>query len=136
MADPITLTAGAIAALAFTKFLESAAGEAGKKLTEATLKKMDTLRLAIAKRFQGNPKAESAIVAIEQNGSPAELERLTKYLDVEMMDDKAFASEIIAIAHEIAIDQSETTFNQQNINYGRDQIMINQPGKIDKIGGS
>ena len=39
MTDPITLTAGAIATLAFTKFLESAAGEAGKKLTEATLEK-------------------------------------------------------------------------------------------------
>jgi hypothetical protein len=56
------------------------------------------LRLAIAKQFQGNPKAESAIVAIEQNGSPTELERLTKYLDGEMMDDKAFASAITAIA--------------------------------------
>lgn len=40
MADPITLTATAIATLAFTKFVESAAGETGKKITEATLKKM------------------------------------------------------------------------------------------------
>ncbi|MEX0270373.1 type II toxin-antitoxin system HicB family antitoxin [Leptolyngbyaceae cyanobacterium UHCC 1019] len=109
MTDPITLTAGAIATLAFTKFLESAAGETGKKLTEARLKKMDTLRLAISKRFQGNPKVESSIVAIEQNGSQAELERLTKYLDVEMMDDAVFASEITAIAHEIEIDQSGKT---------------------------
>jgi hypothetical protein len=32
MSEPVTLTVGAIAALAFAKFLESSAGEAAKKL--------------------------------------------------------------------------------------------------------
>jgi hypothetical protein len=34
MADPITLTAGAIATLAFQKFIEAGAGELAKKFTE------------------------------------------------------------------------------------------------------
>jgi len=70
MADPITLTAAAIATLAFNKFVESAAGETGKKITEATLKKIGDLRQAIAQRFKSNPKAESAIVAIINQLSP------------------------------------------------------------------
>jgi len=45
MADPLTLTAAAIATLAFTN-VESAAGKTGKKITEATLKKMGDLRQA------------------------------------------------------------------------------------------
>lgn len=69
MADPITLTAAAIATLAFTN-VKSAAGETGKKITEATLKKMGDLRQAIAQRFKSNPKAESAIVATINQLSP------------------------------------------------------------------
>ena len=65
MADPISLTTGAIAKLAFTKFLERAAGETGKKITEVTLKKMGDLQQAIAQRFKGNPKGESAIALHE-----------------------------------------------------------------------
>jgi len=42
--------------------VESAAGETGKKITEATLKKIGDLRQAIAQRFKSNPKAESAII--------------------------------------------------------------------------
>jgi len=46
----ITLTVGAIAALAFTKFLETSAGEAAKKLSPAVLNKMEALRQKILLR--------------------------------------------------------------------------------------
>jgi len=41
MSEPATLTVGVIAALAFTKFLGSSAGEAAKKLTPLILEKED-----------------------------------------------------------------------------------------------
>ena len=47
MADPLTLTAGAIANLAFQKFIESGAGELAKKFTTEAIAKMAPLSLAL-----------------------------------------------------------------------------------------
>jgi len=46
MADPVTLTAGTIASLAFQKIIESSAGELAKKFTTDAIAKMDELRQA------------------------------------------------------------------------------------------
>ena len=109
------LTAAAIAALAFSKFLEGSVGKAGEKFTEAAFAKIDDLRQKIWNRFRGTPKAESALTAIEQ-GSKAELDRLAVYLQDVMDDDPAFATELQAIAQEINAGklQDNSTMTQNN----------------------
>ena len=100
MTDPATLTTGAIVALAFQKFLESGAGELAKKFTDAAISKMDELRQKIWEKLRGNAKAEKALTAVEQ-GSKAELDRLTVYLQDVIEDEPGFAAELQAIAQEI-----------------------------------
>ncbi len=76
MVEPVSLTAAAIATLAFTKFLESGSGELGKKFTETAIAKIEHLRQKIWEKLRGKPKAESALVAVEKQGSQAELGRV------------------------------------------------------------
>jgi len=115
MVEPvITLTASAIATLAFTKFIESSAGKLAEKFTESAITKMDELRQKIWEKLKGNPKAQSAIASVEQ-GSKADLDRLAVYLQDEMEDDPQFANDVRLIAHEInagkLIDNSSMTQN-------------------------
>ncbi|MGJ3254565.1 MAG: hypothetical protein ACFE0J_26050 [Elainellaceae cyanobacterium] len=59
MADPVTtLTASAIAPLAFQKFIESGAGELAKRFSTEAISKMDTLRKRIWSKLQGKPRVE------------------------------------------------------------------------------
>ncbi|MBV8885043.1 MAG: hypothetical protein JO235_13750 [Chroococcidiopsidaceae cyanobacterium CP_BM_RX_35] len=101
MVEPVSLTAAAIATLAFTKFLESGSGELGKKFTEAAIAKMEQLRQKIWEKLRGNVKAERALGAVEEQGSQAELGRVTVYLQDEMDDDSQFAAEVQALAQQI-----------------------------------
>ena len=96
MSEPISFTATAIATLAFTKFLESGAGELGKKFTLAAIDKMEHLRQKIWEKLRGKPKAESALAAIEKQGLQSDLGRLAVYLQDEMEDDPQFAAEVEA----------------------------------------
>ena len=99
--EPVTtLTAAAIANLAFQKFVESGAGELAKKFTTDAIAQMDRLRQTIWAKMQGKPTAEAALTSIEQ-GSKAELDRLTSYLQVAMDDDPAFADDIRLMAQQI-----------------------------------
>lgn len=84
MTDPATaLTVTVIAELAFKKFLETAAGEAAKKFTEAALSKMDELRQKIVGRLKGVPAAERAIANLEGNtGTSADMETVADYLKI------------------------------------------------------
>ncbi|AFY53612.1 hypothetical protein Riv7116_1038 [Rivularia sp. PCC 7116] len=61
MAEPATLTATAIATLAFGKFIEGGAGKFAEKFTEAALQKMDELRKKIWNKLRGKKNAEAAI---------------------------------------------------------------------------
>jgi hypothetical protein len=114
MADPVTMTAGAIAALAFQEFVKSGAGELAKRFTGEAITKMDELRQKIVERLKGKPKAETAIAAIEQ-GSKTDLDRLAVYLQDEMEDDLQFADDVRILANEInagkLIDNSSMTQN-------------------------
>ena len=115
MSDPVTvLTASAIARLAFQKFLESGAGELGKKFTEAAIAKMDQLRQKLWARLRGKPEAEKALTAVEA-GAKAELDNVAAYLQVAMVEDPSFATEVRALAQEInagkLVDQSSMTQN-------------------------
>jgi hypothetical protein len=113
--EPLTLTASAIATLAFQKFLESGAGELGKKFTTEAIAKMDQLRQLIWQKMQGKPTAETALKQVEQ-GDPAELDRLVAYLQVSMDDDPDFAQQVQQLAYEINIGKIQDNSSQTQIN--------------------
>jgi hypothetical protein len=99
--EPIsTLTASAIASLAFQEFIKSAAGELAKKFTAEAITRMNDLRELIWQKLQGNP---DAVAAIEQakNGSEEVLSELATDLKRAMDKDPDFASKVQAIAQEI-----------------------------------
>ncbi len=116
--EPITLTATAIATLAFQKFLETGAGELGKKFTETAIAKMDELRQKIWDKLRGNSKAEKALTSVEK-GSKQELDRLAVYLQDVMEDDPQFASQVRAIAQQINAGKLQDKSSMTQIN--RDQ---------------
>ncbi|MEB3291712.1 MAG: hypothetical protein VKJ24_00990, partial [Synechococcales bacterium] len=66
MSDPVSLTAGAIASLAFQKFLESGAGKLGEKYTLDAIAKMESLLKRIWTKLRGRPRVEEVKAAIEQ----------------------------------------------------------------------
>jgi hypothetical protein len=123
MAEPIT--AAAIATLLVTELAKSSAGEAGKKL-------VGDLWGAIARRFQGNKVAEETLAIVKAEPSAETARDLETFLRREMRD-AAFAAEVGQLAQQIVnMQQSQQT----NTNYGRDQIVINQPSGDLRIGGS
>ncbi len=97
---------------------------------------MKALRDKVWGRFQGNSKAEAALVAAEAEGSAAAVEKVTKYLDLEMMEDEGFATEVRQLAQQIINIQNQTTSSREYTNYGRDQINIETIQGNPKIGGS
>lgn len=131
----MTLAAGAIAKLAFDEFIKSGAGELAKNSVGAAILLVKELRNKIRAKFQGNVKAETALTEVEQGDSVA-LDKVTKYLDIEMLEDEVFATEIRQVACQIMTFQNQTTLTQQNLNYGRDQNIINSPQGDIRIGGS
>ncbi|NJL20808.1 MAG: hypothetical protein HC895_08330 [Leptolyngbyaceae cyanobacterium SM1_3_5] len=124
------LTAAAIAALAFSKFLESSVGKAGEKFTEAAIAKMDELRQKIWSRFRGNSRAETALTAIEQ-GSKSDFDRLAVYLQDVMNEDPEFASQVQAIAQEIHAGklQDNSTMTQNNYDSSTGYQIKNEGGE-------
>ncbi|NJO81001.1 MAG: hypothetical protein HC827_22540 [Cyanobacteria bacterium RM1_2_2] len=116
--EPVTITAATIATLAFTKFLESSVGKLSEKFTETAITKMNQLRQLIWQKLRGNPRAETALAAVEQ-GSKPDLDRLTVYLQDAMEDDPQFATEVKTIAQEIHAGKLQdhsrmTQVNQDN----------------------
>lgn len=114
MADPVTLTAGAIATLAFQKFIESGAGELAKKFTEGAIAKMDELRQKIIERLRGKHDMAEAALHKAMVGDKQAIETVATLLGVEMLDPD-FASQVQAIAQEInagkLVDNSSMTQN-------------------------
>jgi hypothetical protein len=133
MIDPASATIAAIkiAKLAFDEFVKAGAGEVAKELVK-------TLQDRIKAKFQGNERATAALAEVEQNGSEAALEKVGKYLDLEMIEDQVFDNEVQKIAQQIINiqNQSNTQIERQYINQGRDQINIERVDKIERLGGS
>lgn len=123
MSEPVTLTVGAIAALAFTKFLESSAGEAAKNLTPVVLGKIDTLRKKIWAKLRGIPEVDALNVTVENGGKVTEpqIRQLTPHLEKAMREDNSFAQEVRQLAsminQEINISENGNA-NIQNVNDG------------------
>ncbi|MBD1998446.1 hypothetical protein H6F88_17655 [Oculatella sp. FACHB-28] len=135
--DPATaLAASAIAKLAFDEFVKSGAGELAKKSLEATGSLVKSLRDKIQAKFKGNSRAEAALVEVETQGTPATLDKVSKYLDLEMMEDEAFAADIRQVAQQIINIQNQSVSNRAYSNYGRDQINIETIQGNPTIGGS
>ena len=118
MVDPVTtLTASAIANLAFQKFIESGAGELAKKFSTEAIAKMDTLLKRIWSKLRGKPRVEEVKAVIDQTHkvTPEQVNQIAAYLQVVMDEDPQFANDIKVLAQEIKagklVDQSHMTQN-------------------------
>jgi uncharacterized protein with von Willebrand factor type A (vWA) domain len=115
MPEPITtLTASAIATLAFQEFIKSGAGELAKKFTAEAIAKMGQLRELIWNRLrEKHPAAEQALEQA-QAGEQQGINTVATLLGVEMLDQE-FAGQVQAIAQEInagkILDQSSMVQN-------------------------
>lgn len=139
MTGPLTLAAGSILELALKKFMETAAGEVAKQLTEPTLKKIDELRRKIWAKLRGQPAVEQVVAEIEQQGQvkPEHLKVLEPYLQIAMNENAAFAQEIQQLAYEVSqeINQSQTSMVQNN--YGGTNYQTQTgPNNTNFFGGS
>jgi hypothetical protein len=120
MPDPMTttLTASAIASLAFQKFIESGAGELAKKFTEAAIAKMDDLRQKVVEKLRGkSTRIDEALVNAEQ-GDRTALDTIAKNLDVLMDEHPDFATELTVMAHEINAGKLVDNSSMNQTNYG------------------
>jgi hypothetical protein len=116
MPDPVTttLTASAIASLAFQEFIKSGSGELAKKFTAEAIAKMGELRKLLWARLRGkHVVAEDALQKAEA-GDKTAIDTVGTLLGVEMLD-PTFAAEVQAIAQEInagkLVDNSSMTQN-------------------------
>jgi hypothetical protein len=118
MADPVTLTAGTIATLAFQKFIEAGAGELAKKFTEAAIAKMDDLRKKVVEKLRGkSARIDEALVKAEQ-GDRTALDTIAKNLDVLMDEHPNFAAELMVMAGEINAGKLVDNSSMNQTNYG------------------
>ena len=116
MADPLTLTAGAIATLAFQKFIEAGAGELAKKFTTDAIAKMDELRQKVVAKLRGKSERVDEALAKAEQGDRVALDTIAKNLDVVMDDYPDFATEVKVLAHEINAGKlvDNSSMNQNN----------------------
>jgi len=106
-----TLTAVEIARLAFDEFINTESGESAKTSLGGAIDLVKNLRDKIRAKFQGSGQAETALTEVEQQKNEAALKEVTEYLNVAMMKDKDFATQVRQIAQQIinAQNQSEKT---------------------------
>ena len=116
MVEPITtLTASAIASLAFQKFIDSAAGELAKKFSTEAIAKMDILLKRIWSKLSGKPRIEEVKATLDKTAkiTPEQVNQIAAYLQVAMDEDPSFAQDLRVLAQEInagkLIDQSTMT---------------------------
>jgi hypothetical protein len=135
--DPMTtLAAGAIAKIALDEFIKAGSSELAKKTVGDTLELTKSLREKISAKFKGTTKAEEALTQAQQESTPAAIEKVSKYLDLEMEDDQEFAHDVRQLAQQILSIQNQAISSRKYHNYGRDQINIENLHSNQKIGGS
>ena len=134
---PITsILASTIAQLAFSEFIKSGSSELAKQSLDRGLDLIKELRQKIAARFQGRKHPETLLKSIEKHGTRDDLEKIGKYLDIEMLEDESFSTEIRQIAQQIISIQHQDSSTRAYQNYGRDQINVESIHGNPKIGGS
>jgi hypothetical protein len=114
--EPVTLTAGAIATLAFQKFLDAGAGKLAEKFTEAAIAKMSELRQKIWDRLRGKHEMAEEALNRASTGDKQAIDTVATLLGVEMLDPK-FATEIQAIAQEINAGKLQDNSSMVQNNY-------------------
>lgn len=142
MTDPIiAITTAEILKLAFNEFIKSSAGETAKKLTGEALTKADELRQKIVAWFKNKQdvKAERAINAVQDQGSPEALNKLITYLDDEMEAEPNFAQYLRQLAQQIInihnIHKEEVRFGEmKQVNRDNAKGTQVQAHRIDRIG--
>jgi hypothetical protein len=102
MPDPVTMTASAIATLAFQEFVKSGAGELAKKFTAEAIAKMGQLRDLVWNRLTGKHAIAEEALAKASAGEQEGIDTVATLLGVEMLD-KAFAEQVNAITQEISL---------------------------------
>jgi hypothetical protein len=117
--EPATMTAAAIATLAFQKFVESGAGELAKQFTQTAIAKMDDLRkLVWFKLINRDPDLRPTAQAIEQahKVTAEQLEEITAHLQIAMKKEPQFAQQVQAIAREIHAGKLQDNSTMTQIN--------------------
>ncbi len=124
-----TLTAGAIAKLAFDGVIQAGAG----KLTEAALEKGNQLWQKIRGKVKEEGVKETTLVEVENKKSLDILEQqVVPFLQVAMLKDQQFKQEIQNIAQQINQEiQEGSKDNIQVTATSHDQSKQNIVGKID-----
>ena len=123
-----TLTAGAIAKLAFDGVIQAGAG----KLTEAALEKGNQLWQKIRGKVKEEGVKETTLVEVENQKSLDILEQqVVPCLEEAMSKDSEFAQEIQNIAQQINQEIQEGSKDNISMNAtARDQSTVKQVGKI------
>ena len=124
-----TLTAAAIAKLAFDAVIQTGAG----KLTEAGIAKAKELWQKIRGKVKDEGVTEKALAEVENQKSQEVLEQqIVPFLQVAMLKDAEFAKEIQHIAQQV--NQDIEVGSQDNISLNAtayDQSTVKQVGKIE-----
>ena len=109
--EPITaIVAAKIVEVAFQEFTKSGAGELAKKSVDGAIDLVKNLRDKIKAKFQDNERVKKALAEVEQ-GSHIALEKVTKYLDIELDEDELFATEVRQLAKQIINIQNRPLAN-------------------------
>jgi Effector-associated domain 1/TIR domain len=132
MTDPVTMTAGVIATLAFQEFVKSGAGELAKRFTGEAIAKMGQLRDLIRHKLRGNFDAEEALEKV-QAGSEEEISDVTTYLKSAMKNDQDFAAQVQAIAQEINAGKLDVFGRQEIVASGDRAIAIGKTAERTTI---
>jgi hypothetical protein len=96
-----TLTASAIATLAFQEFVKSGAGDLAKRFTGEAIAKMGRLRKLIWGRLAGKHPAADEAIEKAKAGEQEGIDNVAAFLGSELLIDKEFAGQVQAIAQEI-----------------------------------
>jgi uridylate kinase len=126
MADPITtMTASAIATLAFQEFVKSGAGEMAKKFTAEAIVKMGQLRELVWNRLTGKHTIAEEALAKANAGEQEGIDMVATLLNAEMLD-KVFAEQVRAIVESIqkeALDGTSSTQIHQTVSGNQNQVI-------------
>ncbi|NES25863.1 MAG: hypothetical protein F6K41_44995 [Symploca sp. SIO3E6] len=137
MTDPVSLSAKAIATLAFTKAFEKTVEKltetAGDKIDQLRKKMRQTIWLKLRSHFN---KVEPVLNGATQ-GKKADLEKVTDYLRVVMDEDSEFTAEVQALAqqiHAVKVQSDNSSMNQNNYDNGHaSQIRVENRGTIGEL---
>ncbi|NEP60740.1 MAG: hypothetical protein F6K31_27725 [Symploca sp. SIO2G7] len=137
MTDPVSLSATAIATLAFTKAFEKTV----ENITQATWSKIDQLRQKIWLKLRSHFNQVEPVLNGAAQGSETDLEKVAEYLNVVMNEDSEFAAEVQMLARQINATkvQDNSSMNINNYENARawqtkaDEGVVNNIDKVEHL---